>query len=145
MESGTALLLDAERGQFISNIGLDRLGGCDVGIAASAIALLELSKAATVPRRCQLWIEFQRGIIVRYGVVELPEFQVGEAAGVEIVGVGGLKLKRPVAITGARANRTFAFAIRTATGWTSNPITEFITCSTSRLPSNRLRKNEPTK
>ena len=58
---------------------------CDVGVTGDCIALLQFGYAASVERTCDCWVELQRGGVIRDGIVELFQFQVSEAATVEII------------------------------------------------------------
>ena len=76
-------------GELFGDIGLECLGGGDVGCTAVAVAALALGKPAAVQRAGILGIDAQRRVVVLDGVVVLAKLEMGEAAGVERVrGVG---------------------------------------------------------
>jgi hypothetical protein len=65
--------LHAIGGEVLVDVGLDCLGGGDVGLAVFAVAGLQLRHAAPVERARELGVERQREVVVGDGVVELAK------------------------------------------------------------------------
>ena len=59
---------------MVGDVGLDRLGDRDAGVACGGIAFLEFGDPAPIERTRQLGIGLERGVVIRDGVVELSEF-----------------------------------------------------------------------
>src|SRR5262245_7130707 len=89
---------DAIAGGYNRNVGLDRLGGGDIGVAAGGVAFLQFRHAASVERVRVLGVLGDRGVVVGDGGVEGAELELNEAAAVERVAVIGPQPQRLVAV-----------------------------------------------
>src|SRR5215475_14144588 len=76
---------NAVAGEFLGDVGLDRLRLSNIEIAAGDIVNLDLGQAAAIERVCPFGIDPQCGVIVRNGLARLPGFQVYHRPAVERV------------------------------------------------------------
>lgn len=90
--------LHAIADEDLRNVGLDRLRGCDVGLAARFVAALELRHAAAIERVGILRALGDGRAIIRNRTVERPALQLHETAGVENVGGAWVQPERLVAV-----------------------------------------------
>ena len=60
---------DAVTGELLSDVGPNRLCGCDIGLAAG-VPLFELGEPATIQRLCQIWVAAKRFVVVGQRIIQ---------------------------------------------------------------------------
>src|SRR5262245_50168090 len=83
---------------LLGHVGLDRLGGGEVGVRAGAVALLPLDDAAAPERAGELRVDGERLVVVAERRIKIVELEIDQRAAVDRVGGVGLEAERLVAV-----------------------------------------------